>query len=168
MPFDWLDWHALVDILWPLNGRLQREKRNQRRWQLLSGAAVDWRAKENCTIHKKMTWWPGELGCLLVTLDPTNQFLPVPFAKQHIWEEYAKGPWIKYKRSKDYLKLFWLCFSSLSFDTRFEDVINALWFISATYLLLLAETKCLNDWPSLPTSVFFFFLSLACKQVWKE
>ena len=161
MPFDWLDWCALADILWPLNGRLQREKRNQRRWQLLSGAAVDWKAKENCTIHRKMTWWPGELGCLLVTLDPTNQTNSFQFhlqSNERIWEETAKGPSIKDKRSKDYPKLFWLCFSSLSLDPCFEYVINALWFINATYLLLLAETKWLNDWPSLPR-FFFFFLS---------
>ena len=161
MPFDWLDWCALADILWPLNGRLQREKRNQRRWQLLSGAAVDWKAKENCTIHRKMTWWPGELGCLLVTLDPTNQTNSFQFhlqSNERIWEETAKDPSIKDKRSKDYPKLFWLCFSSLSLDPCFEYVINALWFINATYLLLLAETKWLNDWPSLPR-FFFFFLS---------
>lgn len=82
-----------------------------------------------------------------------NQFCPVPFAKQRFVEESAKGPPIKDKRSEDYPKLFWLCFSSLSLDTCFECVINALWFISATYLLLLAEMK----WPSLPRCFFFFF-----------
>ena len=35
-----------------------------------------------------------------------NQFRPVPFAKQRIVEESAKGPPIKDKRSEDYPKLF--------------------------------------------------------------
>lgn len=63
---------ALVHVLWPLNGRLWRKKRSWRRWQLLPGVAVDWKARESCLIHKKMTWQPGELGCFLDTLDPTQ------------------------------------------------------------------------------------------------
>lgn len=39
------------------------------------------------------------------TASNPNQFLPVPFAKQHSMEDSAKGPPIKDKRSEDYPEL---------------------------------------------------------------
>uniref|UniRef100_A0A8B9WA44 LIM and calponin homology domains 1 n=1 Tax=Bos mutus grunniens TaxID=30521 RepID=A0A8B9WA44_BOSMU len=42
-----------------------------------------------------MTW---RTGMSRSHIGSNNQFLPVPFAKQHIWEESAKGPLIKDKR----------------------------------------------------------------------
>lgn len=157
---------ALVRVLWPLNGRLWGEKRAQRRWQLLPGAAVDWGNKESCMIPKEMTWWPGELGCLLDTVDPTQtssfrfhlqsnrkcKNLP----RAHSWKIRGQKI-ILCPVSCDFVSRFWALIQALNM------FINALW-SNATYFDCLQKRSDKN-WPSLLRIGFSFF---ACKQVWKE
>ena len=159
---------TLVYVPWPLNGRLRGKKRAQRRWQLLPGVAADWKTKESCMIHKEMTWWPGELGCLLDTLDPTQtssfQFhlqsnrMRLNLQRAHQWKIRGQKI-ILWPVSCDFVSLFWALICAL----------NMLLMYYGTSVPLthygLQKQQSVKDWVSLPRICLSF---CAWMQVWKE